>query len=222
MRPETDPASLLIIEARNALEKIVVSGNVPEHPDVKDIKPGSWSSKAIRPDKIQGTFVRENGETWRLSSLRVYGFDVLKSGKPSDNINCYRDASVPTNRNPFGKHDKSLAADAAWALDWADVELARINDITERADLNSDVVLGRPVDLDEPQPRRFPLDSPEPRENGLDLRHEVTGIVFRYKEEVGRWLATTATGGDGNEYSWHALNSSYSEYATGALIEEPR
>ncbi|HZA71483.1 MAG TPA: hypothetical protein VE476_01075 [Propionibacteriaceae bacterium] len=69
------------------------------------------------------------------------------------------------------------------------------------------------------EPRWFPLDSPEPRENGLRVRSEVNQVVFRYSAIWGRWVAEQDSGGDGNNYSWNALNSSDSAYATGKLVE---
>jgi hypothetical protein len=213
---------MLIIKTTAAIEKITVTGEVPEHRDVADIKPEAWSAKTIRPNTVRATFIRENGAEWTLHSLRLYGYDVLKGGKPSSNDNCYREATVPRIVSNWSS-DKEFAEDqftkTRWARDWAACVLARINDVTVRADLDSDVVLGKPTNLDEPQPRRFPLDSPEPRENGLRLRSEVNGVVFRYVEAWGKWAALTESGGDGNLYMWHSLNSSMSEYATGEMVE---
>ncbi|HET9144054.1 hypothetical protein [Actinophytocola sp.] len=211
---------MLIIKAESALERITVWGEVPEHPDVRDVKPNEWSAKAIRPIKIKAVFNRADGGPWELGKITLFGFDVLKSGRPSDNPNCYHDMEVPEKVYAYKREfSEDQFAKTEWAREWAAVQLVRINDVAERADLDSDVVLGEPVDLDEPQPRRFPLDSPEPRENGLRVRSTVNDVVFIYQEEVGRWLATTASGGDGNTYSWSALNGSYSEYATGEMVE---
>lgn len=133
---------MLIIKATGAREKISVWGEVPEHPDVKDVKPFDWSQKPIRPIKVKADFSRVDGGEWEIGNIAVYGFDVLKSGKPSDNQNCYRELTLYS-------YQRERNADLAWAYDWATIELARINDVTERADLDSDVVLGEPADLDD-------------------------------------------------------------------------
>lgn len=213
---------MLIIKTAEAIEKISVTGEVPEHPDIPDFKPWDWSSKPIRPGKIKATFQRADSGDWKIATIKIYGFDVLKSGKPSDNINCWRDHGVSTDGATHrftSEFDREQIRLTAWAREWATVQLARINDVTERADLTSDVYLGEPVDLDQPQPRRFPLDSPEPRENGLRVQSEVNQVIFRYVEAWGRWVAEAASGGDGDNYSWNALNSSGSEYATGEMVE---
>lgn len=237
---------MLIIKTASTLEKISVCGEVPEHPDVKDIQPNEWSAKSIRPIKVKGTFQRVDGADWEVGSITLYGFDVLKSGMASDNQNCYREHQISSD-GKIGRYTSDFARKqielTAWARDWAQIELARINDVTQRADLASDVYLGEPVDLDQPQlcgkqvgkyegqdcalskghdgqcPRRFPLDSPEPRENGLRVQSEVNQVIFRYVEAWGRWVAEAASGGDGDNYSWNALNSSGSEYATGEMVE---
>lgn len=212
---------MLVIKTAEAIEKIFVIGEVSEHPDVPDIKPWDWSTKPIRPNKIKAEFVRTNGTEWTLSGLTVYGFDVLKSGKPSDNPNCWREHEISRDgrTHPLtSSFDHEQIELTAWARDWAMIELARINEVTERPDLDSDVVLYA-TDLDAPQPRRFPLDSPEPRENGLRVRSTVNDVIFRYNANWGRWVAEQDSGGDGNNYSWNALNSSNSEYATDELVE---
>jgi len=141
---------MLIIKADSALEKITVWGEVPEHPDVRDVKPERWSAKAIRPIKVKAVFNRENNGPWEPGSITLYGFDVLKSGKPSDNVNCYRDMRVPEKVYAYEREfSEDQFAKTQWARDWAAVQLARINNVTERADLDSDVYLGEPVNLDE-------------------------------------------------------------------------
>lgn len=142
---------MLVVKTAQAIEKIIVAGEVPEHPDIRDIKPYDWSAKAIRPSKVKAEFVRTNGGEWTLSGLTLYGFDVLKSGKPSDNPNCWRDHSVSRDgevHSYMSDFDREQIELTAWARDWAAIELARINEVTERPDLASDVVLGDPVDLD--------------------------------------------------------------------------
>lgn len=145
---------MLIIKAKSALETITVWGEVPEHPDVKDVKPYEWSAKPVRPNKIKAVFNRIDGGPWEMGTVTLNGFDVLKSGKPSDNPSCYRDFTVP-NAISTWKKEADFSADqfakTQWARDWASVQLARINEVAERADLDSDVVLGEPVDLDEVQ-----------------------------------------------------------------------
>jgi hypothetical protein len=211
---------MLIIATEQATEKITVKGTVPTHPDVHDVKPERWSAKPIRPIKVKAEFQRVDGGPWEVNAVTLYGFDVLKSGKPSDNDNCYRDMRVPTKVNSYEREfSEDQFAKTQWARDWAKAQLARINDVAERADLETDVMLGEPVNLDEPQPRRFPLDSPEPRENGLRVRAEVNDVVFHYVETWARWVAEQDSGGDGNQYTWHSLNSSNSSFATGEMVE---
>jgi hypothetical protein len=213
---------MLIIKAKSSLETITVWGEVPEHPDVKDIKPYDWSAKPIRPSRIKAVFQRVGGGEWTIASIRLYGFDVLKSGKPSDNDSCWREHQISADGKIHrftSSVDREQIELTSWARDWAAMQLARINDVTVRADLDSDVYLGESADLDQPQPRRFPLDSPEPRENGLRVQSEVNQVIFRYVEAWGRWVAEAASGGDGDNYSWNALNSSGSEYATGEMVE---
>lgn len=143
---------MLIIKAKSSLETITVWGDVPEHPDVKDVKASDWSAKAIRPNKIKAVFNRVDGGPWELGSVTLHGFDVLKSGKPSDNPNCYRDMQVPERVYAYKREfSEDQFAKTQWARDWAQIELARINEVTQRADLDSDVVLGDAVDLDEVQ-----------------------------------------------------------------------
>ena len=142
---------MLIIPTDAAIEKITVTGKVPEHPDVHDFKPHNWSAKAIRPSKVKAVFQRTDGDEWTIADITVYGYDVLKSGNPSDNPNCWRDHSVSRDgatypsMKDFAREQIELTA---WAREWAQVHLARINDVTERADLGSDVHLGQPIDLD--------------------------------------------------------------------------
>lgn len=221
----------MIITVREAVETVTIEGDVPADPRVKDTFAYDWSSKPIRPDRVRGVFSRTDGGPWRIVRIVVSGFDVLKSGKPSDNPNCYRDMQLP--QTPLTSYYKT-AYDGfyarqveltAWAYEWAEIELARLNAVTERADLNSDVLLAAAdmPDLDdaqpERQPRRFPLDSPQPREDGLRLLNQVNGVIFRYRQSWDRWIAEQDSGGDGNDYSWSALNSSNSEYATGEMVE---
>lgn len=148
---------MLIIKTANTVEKITVAGEVPEHPDVRDVKPSDWSAKAIRPIKVKAVFSRTDGGPWELDSVTLYGFDVLKSGNPSDNPNCYRDMQVPQSVSAYKREfSEDQFTKTQWARDWAQIELARINEVTERADLDSDVVLGDAVDLDDLAVCRYP------------------------------------------------------------------
>lgn len=143
---------MLIIKTAKAVEKITVTGAVPAHPDVRDFKPNEWSGKPIRPNRVEAIFQRiDNGE-WTIATLTVFGFDVLKGGRPSDNLNCYREHQISSDGaiHRFTKDfDREQIQLTEWARQWAQVHLSRINDVTARADLDSDVFLGEPVNLDE-------------------------------------------------------------------------
>lgn len=144
---------MLIIKANSSLETITVWGEVPEHPDVQDVKPADWSARAIRPIKVKAVFNRTEGGPWEPGAVTLYGFDVLKSGKSSDNMSCYRDFQAPTQVYAYKREfSEDQFIKTQWARDWATVQLARISEVTERADLDSDVMLGEPVNLDEVRP----------------------------------------------------------------------
>jgi hypothetical protein len=133
------------ITTDSVTEAVTVTGKVPAHPAIQDctLKHGTI---VFRPDTVQARFQRGNAtEPWHTASVHVDGPDVLKSGSLSEKNR--RGRGVELNPRWIERDEGSLAL-FAWARDWATIMLARINEIAERADFESDIALGDPVDLD--------------------------------------------------------------------------
>lgn len=142
---------LMALTPTTVVETITVRAEVPRHRDVKDCTL-RYGKKVFRPDEVEARFQRRDGGPWQLTRLAVHGPDVLRSGETSDNQFSRRERVVETDPRWIEERDGSVDL-FAWARDWATVELARINEVKERADLDSVVYLGSAeIDLDETSP----------------------------------------------------------------------
>lgn len=136
---------MLIITSDNTVETVKVSGKVPAHPDVQDCTI-RYGKLIFRPDTIHVQLQRNSRtEPWHVTSIKVFGPDVLKSGALSTKNRRERDVEV--RGRWIMQYEGSLEL-FAWARDWAEIMAARANEVTERPNFEDDVILGDPVDLD--------------------------------------------------------------------------